>query len=93
MDFMPDFLSGSAHMNGQVKSKQKSVKAPGTGKEASTAGRIMSAAKKPDLDASHRDRNGSEAALLRQADKMLTRIERRGKALSASADKLLRRVS
>jgi len=30
---------------------------------------------------------------LRQADKMLTRIERKGEALSASADKLLRRVS
>jgi hypothetical protein len=30
---------------------------------------------------------------LKQADKMLTRIERKGEALSASADKLLRRVS
>ncbi len=76
-------------MNG----RQKSPKAPGSRKEASMAGRIMSDAKKPGLDASPRDRNGSEAALLQQADKMLTRIERRGKALSASADRLLRRVS
>jgi hypothetical protein len=30
---------------------------------------------------------------LRQADQLLTRIERKGEALSASADKLLRRVS
>ena len=57
------------------------------------AGRIMSDAKKPGLDARHRDRNGSETVQLRQVDKMLTRIEREGKALSASADRLLRRVS
>jgi hypothetical protein len=30
---------------------------------------------------------------LRQADQMLTRIERKGRELSASAEKLLRRVS
>ncbi|MEA2767686.1 MAG: hypothetical protein QOD93_648, partial [Acetobacteraceae bacterium] len=30
---------------------------------------------------------------LRQVDKMLTRIERKGEALAASADRLLRRVS
>jgi hypothetical protein len=76
-----------------MNSSQKSPKVPGTRKEASMAGRIMSDAKKPSLEATHRDRNGSEAVLLRQADKMLTRIERKGKALSASADRLLRRVS
>ena len=53
----------------------------------------MSDPKKPGLDARHRDRGGSEAVQLRQADKMLIRIEREGKALSASADRLLRRVS
>jgi hypothetical protein len=77
-----------------MKSGQKSPKAPGTSKEAaSMAGRIMPDTKKPGSDARHRDRNGSETVQLRQADKMLTRIERRGEALSASADRLLRRVS
>jgi len=33
------------------------------------------------------------ARQLRQADEMLTRIERKGEALSATADRLLRRVS
>jgi hypothetical protein len=76
-----------------MKSSEKSLKAPGTKKEASAAGSIMSDAKKPGLDARHRDRNGSETVQLRRADKMLTRVEREGKALSASTDRLLRRVS
>jgi hypothetical protein len=35
----------------------------------------------------------SERAQLRQADELLRRIEQKGKALSADADRLLRRVS
>ncbi len=93
LDFVPGFQLGSAHMNGQMNSRQKPLKAPGTRKQASVAGGIVSDAKKPGSDASHRGRNGNEAVLLRQADKMLTRIERKGRALSASADRLLRRVS
>lgn len=76
-------------MNG----RQKLPKAPGVRKQTSMTGRTMSDAKQPGLDARHRDRNGSETVKLRQADKMLARIEREGKALSASADSLLRRVS
>ena len=77
-----------------MKSGQKSPKAPGTRKEASSnSGRTMSDTKKPGLDARHRDRNGSETGQLRQADKMLTRIERKGHALSEGADRLLRRIS
>ena len=63
-----------------------------TGKKraASMAGRVLHTGKKiPGF--------GTSEVLgprqLRQADKMLTRIERKGEALSASADKLLRRVS
>jgi hypothetical protein len=56
-------------------------------------GRVMSHPKKAGLDTGHRDRNGSETAQLRQADKLLTRIERKGEALSAGADRLLRRLS
>jgi hypothetical protein len=53
----------------------------------------MTDPKKQGSDISHRDRGKSDTVQLRQADKMLTRIERKGEALSASADRLLRRVS
>ena len=63
-----------------------------TGKKqaASTAGRVLHTGKKI-LGFDTLEILGPRQ--LRQADKMLTRIERKGEALSASADKLLRRVS
>jgi hypothetical protein len=60
---------------------------PPTKKEHSSASRTMSESSHSGLDSRHR-----EASKLRQADKMLTRIERQGHALSAGADRLLRRV-
>ena len=61
---------------------------------ASVAGRGLSTPKKAAAASAMR---GEYAVIgstqLRQADKMLARIERRGEALSASADRLLRRVS
>jgi len=48
--------------------------------------------KKPSgFDGRHRD--SVAPSKLRQASETLTRIERKGEALSANADKLLRRVS
>jgi hypothetical protein len=68
---------------------QKSPKGTAGRKQSSTAGRVLSPKKAA--------KNGvSEiigARQLQQADEMLTRIERRGEALSATADMLLRRVS
>jgi hypothetical protein len=70
---------------------RKPTKGP-TGKKeaASVAGRLPSTkqAQKSGFSAM-----AIELRQLQQADKMLTRIERKGEELSASADKLLRRVS
>ena len=76
-----------------MKSAEKPPRGTPTRKEASMAGRVMSNPKKSGLDTRRRDRNGSETVQLRQADKLLTRIERKGEALSTTADRLLRRVS
>jgi len=76
-----------------MKNVEKPPRGTATRKEASTAGRVMSDSKKAGPDARHRDRNGSETVQLRQVDKLLTRIERKGEALSAGADRLLRRLS
>jgi hypothetical protein len=76
-----------------MKSAEKPPRATPTRKVASIAGRVLSDRKKAGSDTRHRDRNGSETVQLRQADKLLTRIERRGEALSAGADRLLRRLS
>jgi hypothetical protein len=76
-----------------MKSAAKPPRGTATRKEASMPGRVMSHPKKAGLDTRHRDRNGSETVQLHQADKLLTRIERRGEALSAGADRLLRRLS
>jgi hypothetical protein len=63
-----------------------------TGKKpvASSAGRVLAPGKKARKSGVYELIGSSQ---LRQADQLLTRIERKGEALSASADKLLRRVS
>jgi len=62
-------------------------------KEASSGGRVHhEGTKSPGLDGRHRD-EGMAPGQLRQANEMLSRIERKGRELSASAEKLLRRVS
>jgi hypothetical protein len=76
-----------------MKSPLKPPKGMPASKQAPVAGRTMTDPKKQGSDISHRDRGKSDTVQLRQADKMLTRIERKGEALSASADRLLRRVS
>ena len=71
---------------------RKPTKGP-TGKKeaASVADRLPSTAKQ--AQKSGLSAMSIELRQLQQADKMLTRIERKGEELSASADKLLRRVS
>jgi hypothetical protein len=54
------------------------------------AGRVLSSPKKASKSVGYKIIAPSQ---LRQADLMLTRIERKGRELSASAEKLLRRVS
>jgi len=61
---------------------------------ASVAGRALSPPKKAAAaSANRREDEVIGPRQLEQADKMLVRIERRGEALSATADRLLRRVS
>jgi hypothetical protein len=61
---------------------------------ASAAGRVLATPKK---SAAASPKQGAYQAIgqrqLKEADEMLVRIERKGEALSASADLLLRRVS
>jgi hypothetical protein len=65
-----------------------------TRKEASMAERAMPHPKKKAAASSrHRELVGGELVQLRQADKMLRRIDRKGEALSAGADRLLRRLA
>jgi len=68
---------------------QKSPKGTAGRKQASAAGRMLSPQKAAKTGVSE----VIGARQLRQADEMLTRIERKGEALSATADRLLRRVS
>jgi len=58
---------------------------------ASDAGRTMSHPKK--AAANHGENALMDSRQLRQADRILGRIERRGEALSESAARLLKRVS
>jgi hypothetical protein len=61
---------------------------------ASVAGRALAAPKKAGAASSQQgEHQAIGPRLLKQADEMLVRIERKGEALSASADRLLRRVS
>jgi hypothetical protein len=61
---------------------------------ASVAGRVLAAPKKAAAASSQQgEYQAIGTRLLKQADEMLVRIERKGEALSASADRLLRRVS
>jgi len=75
-----------------MKSGHKPPNGTPTRKEASVVGHAMRP-KKAAPSPRHRELGGSQLVQLRQADKMLTRIERKGEALSAGADRLLRRVS
>ena len=61
---------------------------------ASMTGRILGNTKKATPGSAER-KSGEpiERVELRRVDEMLRRIERKGKALSADADRLLRRVS
>jgi hypothetical protein len=77
-----------------MKIRLKPSKSVGTKKEApSVAGHAIRPAKKAATSNRHREPAGGELVQLRKADKMLTRIERKGEALSASADRLLRRLA
>jgi hypothetical protein len=61
---------------------------------AAGTGRIDAAPKKAHATSPRRgEHRASGARQMQQADEMLGRIERTGEALSASADRLLRRVS
>jgi hypothetical protein len=62
-----------------------------TGSAASKAVRAPHKSPAPSLTS--RTTDGAERAQLRQADELLRRIEQKSKALSADADRLLRRVS
>ena len=61
------------------------------GSTASKAARAPHKSSTPSL--ARRATDATERAQLRQADELLRRIEQRRKALSADADRLLRRVS
>lgn len=69
----------------------KKVGAKRTGSTTSKAARVPHKSSAPSL--TRRTIDPSELAQLRQADELLRRIEQKGKALSADADRLLRRVS
>jgi hypothetical protein len=76
-----------------IKLKKPKV-AAGTKQSASMPGRILGHPKKAEAGSVAR-RMGEpiERTELRKVDEMLRRIERKGKALSVDADRLLRRVS
>ena len=83
-----------ADEDGSMTTGRKPTKPPMAKKDQPLlADRMVASDKKPWRFGSPATRLTPDAREVQQLDRLLTRIERKGKQLSTSADKLLRRVS